>query len=167
MTKKIKVSHTFQNKKGVTKKVEFYMDSKLYNDIQTMPENEKNYWMEYYYHESCNDRYSERKAFRNREQFITADQEEQEDDEEQVLVSKKKLQQIADTTNDEKAMYDKLMVEDMFKLLDEDEKYCMTKVNMLGRSIISVANEMGIAESTVRKKIQSAIEKIKSNYKFQ
>ena len=83
-----------------------------------------------------------------------------------MLVSKKKLQQIADTTNDEKAMYDKLMVEDMFKLLDEDEKYCMTQVNMLGRSIISVANEIGIAESTVRKKIQTAIEKIKNNYKF-
>ena len=166
MTKKIKVSHTFQNKKGVTRKVEFYMDSKLYNDIQTMPENEKNYWMEYYYHESCNDRYSERKAFRNREQFITSDQEEQEEDEEQVLVSKKKLQQIADTTNDEKSMYDKLMVEDMFKLLDEDEKYCMKQVNMLGRSIISVAIEMGVDESTVRKKIRIAKDKIKSTYTY-
>ena len=166
MTKKIKVSHTFQNKKGVTKKVEFYMDSKLYNDIQTMPEDEKNYWMEYYYHESCNDRYLERKAFRNREQFITSDQEEQEEDEEQVLVSKKKLQQIADTTNDEKAMYDKLMVEDMFKLLDEDEKHCMTQVNMLGRSIISVAIEMGVDESTVRKKIRIAKDKIKSTYTY-
>lgn len=166
MTKKIKVSHTFRNKKGVIKSVEFYMDSKLYNDIQTMPENEKNYWMEYYYHESCNDRYSERKAFRNREQFITSDQEEQEEDEEQVLISKKKLQQIADISSDEQTMYNKLMVEDMFKLLDEDEKYCMKQVVMLGRSIISVANEMEIDESTVRKKIRNANEKIKNNYKL-
>ena len=164
MTKKIKVLHTFLNKKGVFKSVEFYMDSKLYNDILTLPENEKNYWLEFYYHEFCNEQYSERKAFKNREQFINADQEEQEDEEVRIVASKNKLKQITDNTNDEQAMFNKLIVDEILDLLNEDERFCIEQVFKFGRTIISVANEMKIDESTVRKKIKIAKEKIKNNY---
>ena len=165
MSKKIKVFHSFLNKKNEHKRVEFYLDEQLYKGILTLSEEEKNKWLEYYYYEYNADRYDERKEFKNRDKFITADQEEQEDEEE-IVVSKKKLSQIADNTCNEQALYNKLIVEEMMNLLNEDEKYIFTQVYMFQRSIISVAKQMNIDESTVRKKIRNSKDKIQKNYKI-
>ena len=163
MAKKIKVSHSFLNKKGEFKTVKFTIDELLYNDILKLPNEEKNYWLEYYYHEYCKECNYERKEFRNREKFISADQVEVED-EDGMLSAKDKLSQIADESYNEQTIINKLIVNEMLELLDDVERFVIVHVTMKGYSIISVANKLGIAESTVRKKIKLALEKIRNNY---
>lgn len=163
MARKIKVSHSFQNKKGELKTVKFTIDELLYKDILKLPNEEKNYWLEYYYHEYCKECNYERKAFRNREKFIMTDQCEVED-EDGMLSTNNKLSQIADESSSEQVLINKLIVNEMLELLDDIERYVIVCVTMNGHSIISVANTLGIAESTVRKKIKIALDKIKNNY---
>ena len=163
MAKKIKVYHTFLNKKGKLKTVNFIIDKLLYNDILKLSNEEKNYWLEYYYHEYCKERNYERKEFRNREKFVSVDQCEAEA-EDGMLSSKDKIFQITDESYNEQSIINRLIVKEMLELLDDVECYSVIHVIMKGYSIISVANKLGIAESTVRKKIKLALEKIKSKY---
>ena len=163
MAKKIKVYHTFLNKKGKLKTVNFIIDKLLYNDILKLSNEEKNYWLEYYYHEYCKERNNERKEFRNREKYILVDQCEVEG-EDGMLSNKDKLSQITDESYNEQNTINKLIVKEMLELLDDVECYSVIHVTMKGYSIISVANKLGIAESTVRKKIKLALEKIRSKY---
>lgn len=163
MSKKIIVSHLFLNKKGELKTVKFTIDELLYNDILKLPNEDKNYWLEYYYHEYCKECNCERKEFRNREKFISADQCEVED-KDGMLSTKDKLSQITDESYNEQTIINKLIVKEMLELLDDVELYVVIHVIMKGYSIISVANKLGIAESTVRKKIKLALEKIRNKY---
>lgn len=163
MAKKINVFHSFLNKKGQFKKVKFKIDEILYNDILKLPKEGKDYWLEFYYHEHCKERNYERKEFRYRERYIAADQCEIED-EDGNLLSKDKLLQIVDESFDEQILMNKLIVNEMLELLDDVERYVIENVIMQGKTIISVSNKLGIAESTVRKKMKKALEKIKNKY---
>lgn len=165
ISKKIKVHYTFMNKKNVLKKVNFVMDEQLYKDILTLPEQEKDYWMQYYYHEYYNERNNERKEFRHRDIFIKLDKIEIKDDDGNY-VNNDKISQVADDTVNEDAIINRLIVKEVLKLLDDMERYIIINVVMYEQSIVSVAKKLGIAESTVRKKKKIALNKIKNKYSF-
>ena len=154
-TKKIKVYYTFLNKKNVLKSVNFKMDEQLYKDILTLPEEEKNYWLEYYYHEYCNERNQNRKEFRNREMYL-----------DEVTGSANKIAQIADHVDVEKTTINKHIVENILSLLNETEKYIMIKVLMYEVPKAQVARNLGISITAVSKKLIKIKDKITTLYKY-
>ena len=151
-SRKIKVHYTFLNKKNVLKSVNFKMDEQLYKDILTLPEEEKNYWLEYYYHEYCNERNQNRKEFRNREMYLKVDYNF-DDEEDEVTCSANKIAQIADPVDVEKNLIYKRIVEDVLSLLDETEKYIVIKVLIYDVPKMHVARELGISDTAVNKKL--------------
>ena len=164
-TRKIKVHYSFLNKKNVLKSVNFKMDEQLYKDILTLPEEEKNYWLEYYYHEYCNERNQNRKEFRNREMYLKVDYNFN-DEEAEVTGSVNKIAQIADPVDVEKNVINKCIVEEVLSLLDEIEKYIVIKVLMYDVPKMQVARELGITDTAVNKKLAKIKQKITSLYEY-
>ena len=126
-SKKIKVHYSFLNKKNVLKSVNFKMDEQLYKDIMSLPEEEKNYWLKFYYHEYCNERNQNRKEFRNREMYLNVDYNFN-NEEDEFTCSVDKIAQIADPVDVEQNVINKCIVEEVLSLLDETEKYIVIKV---------------------------------------
>ena len=164
-TRKIKVHYSFLNKKNVLKSVNFKMDEQLYKDIMTLPEEEKNYWLKYYYHEYCNERNQNRKEFRNREMYLKVDYNFN-DEEDEVTGSANKIAQIADPVDVEKNVIKKRIVDEILSLLDETEKYIVIKVLMYDVPKAQVARELGISDTAVNKKLAKIKVKIKKIYKY-
>ena len=164
-SRKIKVHYTFLNKKNVLKSVNFKMDEQLYKDIMTLPEEEKNYWLEYYYHEYCNERNQNRKEFRNREMYLKVDYNFN-DEEDEVTGSANKIARIADPVDVEKNVINKRIVEEILSLLDETEKYIVIKVLMYEVPKMQVARELGITDTAVNKKLAKIKDKITTLYEY-
>lgn len=164
-TRKIKVYYSFLNKKNVLKRVNFKMDEKVYNDIIKLPEDEKDYWMQFYYHEYCNERNQNRKEFRNREMYLKVDYNF-DDEEDEVTGSANKIAQIADPVDVEKTSINKRIVEDILSLLDETEKYIVIKVLMYEVPKMQVAKELGISDTAVNKKLDKIKNKIVTLYEY-
>lgn len=164
-TRKIKVYYSFLNKKNVLKRVNFKMDEKVYNDIIKLPEDEKDYWMQFYYHEYCNERNQNRKEFRNREMYLKVDYNF-DDEEDEVTGSANKIAQIADPVDIEKTSINKRIVEDILSLLDETEKYIVIKVLMYEVPKMQVAKELGISDTAVNKKLDKIKNKIVTLYEY-
>ena len=160
----VKVDLTFTNKKGLEKTVHFPMDKQLYKDILTLPEEEKNYWLEYYYHEYCNERNQNRKEFRNREMYLKVDYNFT--DQEEVTDSANKIVQIADSLDVEKNVINKCIVEEILSLLDEKEKYIAINVLMYNVSKTQVARDLGISITAVSKKLDKIKDKITTLYEY-
>lgn len=164
-TRKIKVYYSFLNKKNVLKRVNFKMDEKVYNDIIKLPEDEKDYWMQFYYHEYCNERNQNRKEFRNREMYLKVDYNF-DDEEDEVTGSANKIAQIADPVDVEKTTINKRIVEDVLSLLDETEKYIVVKVLMYEVPKAQVARDLGISITAVSKKLIKIKDKITTLYEY-
>ena len=140
------------------------MDEQLYKDILTLPEEEKNYWLEYYYHEYCNERNQNRKEFRNREMYLKVDYNFT--DQEEVTDSANKIVQIADSLDVEKNVINKCIVEEILSLLDEKEKYIAINVLMYNVSKTQVARDLGISITAVSKKLDKIKDKIPTLYDY-
>ena len=164
-TRKIKVHYSFLNKKNVLKSVNFKMDEQLYKDIMTLPEEEKNYWLKYYYHEYCNERNQNRKEFRNREMYLKVDYNFN-DEEDEVTGSANKIAQIADPVDVEKNVINKRIVDEILSLLDETEKYIVIKVLMYDVPKAQVARDLGISITAVSKKLIKIKDKITTLYEY-
>lgn len=68
--------------------------------------------------------------------------------------------------NDDDASYNASAskVEEILSKLTEDERYLLVEHFMKERSNVSIAKELGLNESSVRRRINSIINKIRSNY---
>lgn len=141
------------------------MDEQLYKDILTLPEEEKNYWLEYYYHKYCNERNQNRKEFRNREMYLKVDYNF-DDEVDEVTGSANKIAQIADPVDVEKTSINKRIVEDILSLLDETEKYIVIKVLMYEVPKTQVARDLGISITAVCKKLIKIKDKITTLYEY-
>ena len=164
-SKKIKVRYSFLNKKNVLKSVNFKMDEQLYKDIMKLPKEEKDYWMQFYYHEYCNERNQNRKEFRNREMYLSVDYNFN-NEEDEFTCSVNKIAQIADPVDVEQNVINKCIVEEILSLLDETEKYIVINVLMHDVPKMQVARELGITDTAVNKKIIKIKNKITSHYKY-
>lgn len=140
-TKKRKVSCTFLNKNNVLKSVNFKMDEQLYKDIMTLPEVDRNYWFQYYYHEYEKEKYHERK-------YEILDEEKLE------YVSSNKIQSYEDDTN-------LTLLMGAIALLEQKEKQILNLYYFEGFTQQEIANELSITKQAVGKYLNKIIKKIK------
>lgn len=166
------VELTFVNKKGIQKTVRFPMKKSYYEDICELKEEEQSKWLIENYKYYTADKYQEKKHNRHRDKFITSDfdydgqgDDEDKEHEEIKSVSKKKIQSLA---FDPKYV-EKLILEEMVKTilsgLTPVEKMIVVECVMNSKSVLSVSKKVGLNESSVRRKKDKIIQKLKEKYK--
>lgn len=165
-SKKIKVYYSFLNKNKVLKSVNFMLDRQLYKDIITLPEEEKNYWLKYYYHEYCKERNQNRKEFRNREMYLKVDYNF-DDEEDELTGSANKISQIADPIDVEKNCINKSTIEEILSLLNDTERFIVVNVLMYDVPKTKVARDLGISDTSVKKKLEKIKHKIVKLYNYE
>lgn len=154
---------TFINKKGIKKNVKFPMRKSYYDDICKLNEAEQFKWLLENYKYYNAEKYQEKKHSRNRDKFITPDFNY--DDEEINNVTQKKIQALVYDPKYEESLIIDETVKAILSGLTHIDKVIIIECVMYSRSVLSVSKELGINESSVRRKKDKLIEKLKEKYK--
>ena len=155
---------TFINKKGIQKTVKFPMRKDYYDDICKLTEDEQFKWLLENYKYYNAEKYQEKKHAQYRDKFITPDFN-YDDDEEINNVTKKKIQALSYDPKYEETLIIEETVNVILSELTPVEKLIIVECVMHSRSVLSVSKELGLNESSVRRKKDKLIEELKEKYK--
>ena len=159
--KLVKVNHSFLNKKGEVKCVNYWMDEKLYKSILTLSKEDQNYWLSFYYNEYNKEKYQKKKEHEKIDIFICVDCDNNENDG-KGLISTSKLLQISDDY--EKDIINKCFVEKMLDSLDKEDSFILKSIFMQGYSKTEVAKKLEMSITAINKRINKTLNKLKEEY---
>ena len=155
---------TFINKKGMKKTVKFPMRKNYYDDICKLREEEQFKWLLENYKYYNAEKYQEKKHTLHRDKFISPDFNYDED-EEISNVTQKKIQALAYDPKYEETLIIEETVKIILSELKPVEKVIIVQCVMHSRSVLSVSKELGLNESSVRRKKDKLIEELREKYK--
>lgn len=155
---------TFINKKGMKKTVKFPMRKSYYDDICKLPESEQFKWLLENYKYYNAEKYQEKKHTQYRDKFISPDFN-YDDDEEISNVTKKKIIALAYDPKYEETLIIEETVNIILSDLSPVEKVIIVECVMNSRSVLSVSKELGLNESSVRRKKDKLLEELKEKYR--
>lgn len=159
------VKLNFIRKNGNEANVYFPMDKTYYDDICKLNEDlQEKYLLDnyiFYYKE----KYQNRKHSLKRDRFINVDLCSVENIEVNHF-SQQKIQMVSNDPEYEKKTIIKHIVKALLNELSSEEKYIITQTVMYSKSNVLVAKELGLNESTVRRRKKNIINKIKKIYKL-
>lgn len=150
MENKIKVYHTFINKKGQLKKVHFLMDKQTYQVLQQVSKEERDKYMLEEYRWFC----KEQKHKRRKQSINTFSDEDVE------------LTTLASTDIVKTISYEEEKVAEIFRLLNDDEKQLIIWIYYEKLSQEEVAKIYNCSQQKVSYLHNKIIKKIRDKHKY-